>query len=273
MREIETNSNNNIFYYVLISHGFAWVFWIIAAVISHILNSSVPMVLHLIGGLSPVLLSILIYYIYYNKREKKGFARRLINIHWNSITIFLIISPLLMMMLSQLIYSVVSEGNITFIISKEFMGKGLLYAVFLLFFGPIPEEIGWRGIFLDKLINENSIHRSFVIISIVWLTWHFPLFFIKSSYQYELGFMSREFFIWAIQLLSQSIIIGIIYIISKRSIPAAIMYHYLVNLVGEMFEDNLRISLILTAIYLISSVCLYLWFVRSKEFENKIVSD
>lgn len=231
------------------------------------------MVLHLIGGLSPVLLTILIYYIYYNKREKKDFGKRLINIHWNPITIFLIISPLLMMILSQLIYSAILEGHINFFINEEFMDKGIIYAVFLLFFGPIPEEIGWRGIFLDRLINEKSIHWTFVIISIIWLTWHFPLFFIKGSYQYKLSFLSREFFIWAIQLLSQSVIIGILYIISKRSIPAAIMYHYLVNLVGEMFGDNYNISVILTVIYLISSVCLYIWFVRSKEFENKIVSD
>lgn len=57
--------------------------------------------------------------------------------------------------------------------------------IFWLFFGPVPEEPGWRGYALDGLQSRHSALVSSLIVGIVWLAWHLPLFFIEGTWQAE----------------------------------------------------------------------------------------
>jgi len=44
-------------------------------------------------------------------------------------------------------------------------------------FGPLGEELGWRGFLLPELQRSVSAFNSSLIIGIIWASWHIPLFF------------------------------------------------------------------------------------------------
>ena len=112
---------------------------------------------------------------------------------------------------------------------------GIYYGLFLLFFGPFPEEVGWRGILFNDL-NKLSFKRAQLFVMIVWLVWHLPLFFIKGTYQYNLGIISFGFLFFCINIIIQSLMMGYLFIIGNKNILLPILFHYFVNLMGEMFR-------------------------------------
>ena len=228
--------NRGIRTYLFISFGWTYTFWISAAIISS-QNSGWTgiQVLHFIGGVGPLLAAITVVTKINNWRD---FLSRCIKFSGFSPLIWLsIVAP----MLTAIVASFISHGRIQ--LSSEFVNAGIGYALFLFFFGPLPEELGWRGVLFD-LINQQSMRKAQVITAIVWFSWHLPLFFITGSYQHGVGFATTGFFFWAVSLVIQSIIMGYLYIFTDRSIASAILFHYVVNLAGEAFEKNLITEII-----------------------------
>ena len=108
--------------------------------------------------------------------------------------------------------------------------------IFILFFGPVPEELGWRGYALDRLQIRFSALSSSLILGIIWAVWHLPLFFIEGSYQYDLGLGTLSFWIFMVNIVPQAVLITWIYNNTNRSTTSAILFHFMINLVGELFE-------------------------------------
>ena len=105
----------------------------------------------------------------------------------------------------------------------------------IFFFGPVPEELGWRGIALDQLQEKFSALIASFILGGVWALWHLPLFFMKGTYQNEIGFGSADFWMFNMTLLPITILMTWIYNHTDRSILAAILFHFIINLSGEFF--------------------------------------
>lgn len=63
----------------------------------------------------------------------------------------------------------------------------LPFAVFTLVFGPLPEEMAWRGYALDGLQIQWKALTASIALGAAWTVWHLPLFFIEGSYQHGLG--------------------------------------------------------------------------------------
>jgi membrane protease YdiL (CAAX protease family) len=123
--------------------------------------------------------------------------------------------------------------------AAQFLDQPLMiipYVISVLFFGPVPEELGWRGYALDRLqIRFNALVSS-LILGIIWAVWHLPLFFIEGSYQYNLGLGTLSFWIFMGNIVPQAVLITWIYNNTNRSIMSAILFHFMINLVGELFE-------------------------------------
>jgi membrane protease YdiL (CAAX protease family) len=222
------NDKQGVRAYTLIALGWAYAFWI-AAILLGIENPDWPgiRILHYLGGISPVLAAI---YTVTKMRNWKDYLRRCVRfsgffpLNW-----LIVLSPILIVLASNF----VATGQITF--SQDFLSQGVIYALFLFIFGPLPEELGWRGVLFD-LSSRGSLFKAQVLTGLVWFVFHLPLFFIPGTYQQGLGFATSGFWIWAVGLLLQSVIMGYLYLLSNRSIPSAILFHYFVNLVGEAFE-------------------------------------
>ena len=63
----------------------------------------------------------------------------------------------------------------------------ILFLILNLFFGPLPEEIGWRGYGIDKCQEKWNTLNAALILGTFWAFWHLPVFYIEGTYQYELG--------------------------------------------------------------------------------------
>ena len=230
-------------WYILIALGWAYTFWIIAAIIST-RNPTWPGIqwLHFLGGSSPLLGAIFTVTKLHNWKD---YLRRCVNFsEFYPFVWLIILSPVFI----GIIASLITGGTIDF--SEEFLNQGLFYAIFLFFFGPLPEELGWRGVLFD-LSRKQSFLKAQLLTAIVWFTWHLPLFFIVGTYQHGVGIGSSDFIFWGVGLVIQSIIMGYLYVISNRSIATAILFHYFVNLAGEALEKTMLSELVTLAFYAI----------------------
>ena len=116
----------------------------------------------------------------------------------------------------------VKLGNIVNIFSPT--------ALALLIAGPLGEEFGWRGFLLPELLKKYSLIYASIILGLVWGIWHLPLYYttVFSSLEISSMFIS--------QTVATSIIMSIIFIYTKGSILIAIIYHWLINVLGYVFS-------------------------------------
>jgi membrane protease YdiL (CAAX protease family) len=110
------------------------------------------------------------------------------------------------------------------------------FLVFIMLFGPLPEELGWRGygVWKTQLVHDPAITG--LIIGVVWVLWHLPLFFIDGTYQEGLVLGSIRSIDYLAVIFFQALIMVWIYNNTSGSIPAAILFHFMVNLVGEIIS-------------------------------------
>lgn len=238
--------------YILIALGWTYTFWILAAVISSMNPAWFGiMVLHILGGIGPLVATVFVVSQTKNWRE---YLSRLFKFSSLFPSGWLIIfTPIIFAFAAGMI----ANGTIT--LSADFINQGLFYAIFLFFFGPLPEELGWRGVLFDGLFTR-SILIAQAVTAAVWLSWHIPLFFIVGSYQWGIGFGTLGFLFWAVGLILQSIIMGYLYILSKRGIPSAVLFHYMVNLVGEALDMDITTQILILVFYAVLALGLGIFF-------------
>ncbi len=196
-----------------------------------------------LGSASPALVAIFMTYRTCNNQIIRCFWQRIIDvkrIHWKWWLIICLLYPLFNI-LSILIQSVLTHTLINFDKPLTLLTNPLQLismAIFLFLFGPLPEEIGWRGYGLEHLQSKHSALKSSLIIGVFWALWHLPLFFIPGTYQSGLGNGSPGFWLFFIALLPDSILYTWIYNNTNRSTLSAILFHFVTNFSGEFFEPH-----------------------------------
>ena len=227
--------------------AWSWVCFGLAAWQSQNGSQSLVPVLHGLGGLSPLAVAVTLITI--QRADIKPFLQRIytydtISARWLAV-IFLLV-PLVSgaaalvdilgggwgLRLEQAARLLAEPGTI------------LPYLLFILVFGPLPEEPGWRGYALDGLMARVNALQSSLVVGGVWALWHLPLFFVVGSYQNQLGFGSLGFWLYVGLLPLTAILYTWIFVNTSRSILAAILFHFMQNLTGELFELSPRADLI-----------------------------
>jgi membrane protease YdiL (CAAX protease family) len=148
----------------------------------------------------------------------------------------------------------------------------LLFAGFILLFGPLPEEIGWRGYALDRLQARcgasspstglgqrwsrwNALAAG-LLLGAAWGVWHIPLFFMPGYYGDALPQPAEFMF----AILMTSVLITWIYNNTRRSVLAAVLYHFMVNFTGELLPTSVQVDLYRTALTALVVLCVVLWW-------------
>jgi len=109
------------------------------------------------------------------------------------------------------------------------------FTLFVLVFGPVPEEMGWRGYALDPLQARFSALNASLLLGTIWTVWHLPLFFVPGTYQQQLGLGTVAFWYFMADKIPQSILMTWIYNSTARSTLSAVLFHFMVNYLGELF--------------------------------------
>lgn len=252
--------------YLLPTLGLTWLFWITAALTSIPEPAPVPTVLHYIGGSMPFVVTLAVLFRREDHQYRRSYWLRLVQLRripFSWLLLVLLLTPALAL-LSAGLASLAGTSGLSFHSTLSGSPAALAsFAVFILLFGPLPEEMGWRGYALDWLQKKHSPLASSLILGTIWGIWHVPLFFIEGSYQFGLR-GSPEIWYFFLSFIPQTIIMTWIFNNTQRSTLSAVLFHWSVNFTGEILELNQTAGLVNILLWIAASaVVAAVWKARN----------
>ena len=212
---------------------FTWIFWVPAIFVPQELGG-IPM---LIGLLAPAVVSTVFVLASGSELLKQDLKIKIFGFYkvkWRNVLLAILqfagivaCSILLSLAFGQ------SLDQFSFTEDFSFTGVGIGSALITVTLASIIEEVGWKGYCEDSIGAYMNWFWESLIFGALWSFWHFPLLFIKGTYQ--AGLMVNplyviNFFISGIPL---GYIITWVYLVSDRSILACMVYHLTVNFLQE----------------------------------------
>lgn len=201
--------------------------------------SGLYMLIMLPGMMAPFIISAVMIATSKNADLKKDFINRLINprlIQLKMLPAFLLIMPL--SVLASIALSLPFGGAVSqFQFAEGFsFSSGFVPVLLLLILAASFEELGWRQYGFDSLQSRYNLFTASIIFSILWSLWHFPLIFVNNSYQYEVFHQSVWFGMnFFVSIIPMGVIISWICIKNRKSVIAAILFHFMINMSQEMW--------------------------------------
>ena len=257
MRDMAKPRSHTWLFFVLV-FCVSWGFWILA-VLSSTRGATLPaQLLHYAGGLVPVAVTVTLMYLRQPPDFRRDFWQRAIDpkrigIRWY--VVILLTAPLLTV-LGALIDALLGGQGLKLEAAGRFIEQPwmfLPFALFIVVFGPLPEELAWRGYALDGLQAKWNALTSSLILGAAWTVWHLPLFFVQGSYQCGLGLGTARFWLYMMDKVPESILMTWIYNSNRRSTLSAVLFHLMVNLIGELFDLTLRAEAISILLWVIAA--------------------
>lgn len=229
--------------FVAIAFGFSWLCWIPAALAADGVASSWARWLTYAGSLGPAVAGIALTYGTDDPQARHDYWARATDysrIRRGWLIPILLLYPLATLVALLIDRAVTGAGPNLQIATRLLSDPRSLIAfpVWVLLLGPLPEELGWRGYALDRLQRRWSPFVSSIALGSIWAIWHLPLFFVKGSYQHDLGFGSVSFFAYVITIVELSVLFTWIHNGNARSILAAILFHFVLNFTGALLKGG-----------------------------------
>ena len=252
--------------FLLLVVSMTWVFWVPATQLTADFQPWISRVLLVLGGVMPLAVTLLVVGRTMARSNREDFwarvvdGRRISPAWWAVLLLMVPVVTALAAILDVLTGSTGSGlGEPAIRAATQPLTLVPFFLVTLLF-GPLPEEIAWRGYALDRMLNMQSALAASIWIGVVWAVWHLPLFWIADTYQHQLGPGSVAFWLYLAEMLPRSIIMTWIFVNTSRSTLAMILFHFLVNAVGELFELSMQVEVFRAALWLAAAVVvLWIW--------------
>ena len=215
------------------AYMFTWAFWIPAI----FLPQKAGGILMLAGLLAPAVVSTVFVMASGSDLLKKDLRLKIIGFYkvkWSNV--FLAVPQFAGIVVCSILISTVfgqSLNQFSFTDDFSFTGVGIGSALITITLASIIEEIGWKGYCEDSIGAYMNWFLESLVFGALWSFWHFPLIFIKGTYQ--AGLMVNplyviNFFLSGIPL---GFLITWVYLVSDRSILACMIYHLAVNFLQE----------------------------------------
>jgi hypothetical protein len=203
-------------------------------------GSGLYMLLLLPGLMAPFFISLVFIFTSRNAEVKKDFLNRLLNprlIRLKLLPVMLLLMPLAVLV--SIVLSLPFGGSFAqFQLSEGFsFSTGFVPVLLLLLMAATFEELGWRGYAFDSLESRYTYLTASLIFGVLWSLWHFPLIFVNNSYQYEIFHENIWFGVnFFVSIVPLGIIISWFCIKNGKSVIAAILFHFVINISQEMLD-------------------------------------
>lgn len=219
------------------------MFWIPVAALG--MDSSVApgIVLLAVGILGPAFSAVLLTCLTCDREERRDYWIRLTDVTrirpaWYAVVLLL---PPAYSALAYLTAWVIGGKALPLDTAVRYFTHPLTIiplAVLWFFYGPLPEEMGWRGYALDRLQRKWGALTSSLVLGIFWAVWHGPLFFMRGTT------MSDVFPLWSAGfwvamgpgILAGAVIMTWVYNGTGRSTLAAVLLHFMMDFTGEFLR-------------------------------------
>ncbi|MHC1702865.1 MAG: CPBP family glutamic-type intramembrane protease [Tenuifilaceae bacterium] len=252
-----------------------WVSWFLSAYFSFNENSKNIFVVLMIPGLvAPFCIALWMILASKNKRLTSGFRNKLFNlrlIKLESLPAIFLIMPFAVF-ISILISTFFGESFDQLKFSDGFsFSAGFMPVLLVLFLAASFEELGWRSYAMDSLRVKHNYFTATLMFSVLWAFWHFPLFFIKDYYHYELVKTNLLFAInFMISIIPMAFIISWICQKNEGSITTAIIFHFIINLSQEALQITQITKCIETIVLIV--IAMVIVVSNKKMFFDKSIS-
>ena len=219
--------------FFVLAYLFTWIFWIPAIFVPEDLGAGIMV----IGLIAPAVVSTVFVLVSGSDILKQDLKNKIIGfykVRWQNVLLAILIfagivagSILLSLAFGQ------SLDQFSLTEDFSFTGVGIGSALITVTLASIIEEVGWKGYCEDSIGNYMNWFWESMIFGALWSFWHFPLIFIRGTYQ--AGLMVNplyvvNFFLSGIPL---GFIITWVYLTSDRSILACMIFHLVVNFMQE----------------------------------------
>ena len=180
--------------------------------------------------LGPILGTTILIYKTQGKAGLKNLFKRLLYFKAKPIVIIIaILSPIIYSYLAAKIgFAILRDSWPSTFDTNTILINGIM--IFLMYLIVNTEEIVWRGVVFDRLIQEHSFLKSCLIIAPIWWLFHIPLFLYPEGHQAGYGI-----FEFTLIVIAQTFILGWIYVQSNRSLFYTHIHHQLNNGFGQAF--------------------------------------
>jgi len=128
---------------------------------------------------------------------------------------------------------IVDRGTVTL---RQFDGGAaaanlpLAYALALPF-GPMGEELGWRGVALPRLLSSFGPVKASLLLGGIWTFWHVPMMLWSpgASLPSFMGLSVASVVIYLIQLTAETALMTLLFLRTNGSVFMAILAHLTLN--------------------------------------------
>ena len=219
--------------FFVLTYLFTWIFWIPAAFVPEVIGAP----LMVLGLIAPAAVSTVFVLRSGSKALKQDLKNKLVGFYkvkWANV--FLAAGVFALIVACSILLSLAfgqKTDQFAFTEDFSFTGVGIGSALVTILLASVIEEVGWKGYCEDSIGNYMNWFWESMIFGILWSFWHFPLIFIKGTYQAGLKVNPLyviNFFISGIPL---GFIITWVYLASDRSILACMVFHLFVNFLQE----------------------------------------
>ncbi|MCM2317206.1 MAG: CPBP family intramembrane metalloprotease [Thermoanaerobaculia bacterium] len=135
-----------------------------------------------------------------------------------------ILAPMLVLVLAAAADLVAKGDAPAFANLDKLWMAPLLWIVILIVGGPLGEEMGWRGFALPRLLSRVGPLGSSLVIALMWLVWHLPLFWLEGAAQ-----KGSSIALFAIAVVAFAIVFTWFWIRTEGNLWLAIVIHTSIN--------------------------------------------
>jgi membrane protease YdiL (CAAX protease family) len=210
-------------YSVVLKHSIPWWLWLL-----------VPFAY--LGAVSPSLAGLVITARTEGRDAVRRLLRSLVNgrfpLRWY---LFTLVLPLAVTALSIGLWDRNLARWQAFSFGSFLSNLPIAYALALPF-GPLGEELGWRGYALPRLLARFGPVVATLIIGVMWTFWHVPmmLWMPGASIPAYMGLTTFSVAVYVCQITAQSAVMTLIYLRTGGSILMAVLAHLAFNTAGSI---------------------------------------
>jgi membrane protease YdiL (CAAX protease family) len=213
--------------FMLITFAISWIAWWILVFIkqdnSGIFQNPLYFLIFFAGGIAPTVAPFLA--IHFSDKEFKEYILTIVKFR---VSIFYyLFGTLLVFGIAYLGIWITTliKGSIWSGSSPDFISLIRLTLMMLVFGG--LEELGWRGLLLPAMSKYFKYPIAALIVGVIWVIWHLPLFFMHGAPQYQSDLPT-----FAIQVIGLGFVLAWLYGRTK-SVFICVLFHAFVNAVSS----------------------------------------
>lgn len=260
-----TLSRKTLWGFVAFSHGWTWLFWMIAALLGTSIWRPPAVFFFVLGGMGVLLGGLVMTRHTSGVDGLRDLGRRIVDPTritarwWMVILLFFPTLTLLAGALAGTIGTSPQPFDLAGVLQRVADPASLAAMMaFTLIVGPLPEEIGWRGYLLDQVQRRWPALSAALVVGLLNWIWHLPLFFLPGyaeAFRAIPPSMLEMFFV----VLPAVILYTWVYNNTGRSVLAAMLFHFGGNFWGEfsgLSAEAQTYRMVLTII----AVAIILWW-------------